>query len=135
MTVEEVESRTDHCPRFICRSISDKVHLQAHFAASTTPPNVCYAVVELNLSQHVATGHGLGTYLDNVRRNPGPFVSEEFTGSEEAVTASERVKVFGAGGLGCEILKNLALSGFQDIHVIDMGKESEQKPRTASDGF
>ncbi|EOO04337.1 putative nedd8-activating enzyme e1 catalytic subunit protein [Phaeoacremonium minimum UCRPA7] len=64
-------------------------------------------------------------YLDKIRTTPGPFTdtSEESGYDPESVISrmdSIKILVIGAGGLGCEILKNLALSGFKDIHVIDM---------------
>lgn len=31
-----------------------------------------------------------------------------------------RVLLVGAGGIGCELLKNLLLSGFGTIHIIDL---------------
>ncbi|KAF2400398.1 hypothetical protein EJ06DRAFT_582243 [Trichodelitschia bisporula] len=61
-------------------------------------------------------------YLDNILTRKGPFVDEDAILGEPIIDRLSTMKVLfsGAGGLGCEILKNLALSGFKDIHVIDM---------------
>lgn len=61
-------------------------------------------------------------YLRRMFETQSPFSDEEYQPGPEVLENINKVKilVIGAGGLGCEILKNLALSGFQDIHVIDM---------------
>ena len=60
-------------------------------------------------------------YLARIRKMKGPF-NQDAAFSEETFDglAKTKVLVIGAGGLGCEILKNLSLSGIKDIHVIDM---------------
>jgi NEDD8-activating enzyme E1 len=63
--------------------------------------------------------------LDHLLLRKSHFAGDEFDPCPELrdmLTDSAKVLVIGAGGLGCEILKDLALSGFKDIHVIDLDK-------------
>jgi ubiquitin-activating enzyme E1 C len=52
----------------------------------------------------------------------GPFVGPDFAFGDEGRDwlLNARVLVIGAGGLGCELLKTLALSGVKNIDVIDL---------------
>ena len=35
-------------------------------------------------------------------------------------SSQARVLMVGAGGIGCELLKNLVLTGFGEIHIVDL---------------
>ncbi|KAJ3370692.1 hypothetical protein GGF31_004006 [Allomyces arbusculus] len=67
---------------------------------------------------------GIHAHMDRFLDCAGPFTDESMFEPGEAIKEFLRddckVLVIGAGGLGCELLKALALSGFSDIHVIDM---------------
>lgn len=67
--------------------------------------------------------------MELLLRRPSPFGNEtgqlpngEFEPSDklQEEVSKKKILVVGAGGLGSEILKNLALSGFTDIHTIDL---------------
>lgn len=62
-------------------------------------------------------------HVDQILDTAGPRTDESFSAGEgvkKFLRTECKILVIGAGGLGCEILANLALSGFKDIHVIDM---------------
>uniref|UniRef100_A0AAQ4PHL2 NEDD8-activating enzyme E1 catalytic subunit n=1 Tax=Gasterosteus aculeatus aculeatus TaxID=481459 RepID=A0AAQ4PHL2_GASAC len=84
--------------------------------------------------QHIMAvdgGHGVGgcdwdgrwNHVTKFLERPGPFTHPDFEPSAESLQfllETCKILVIGAGGLGCELLKNLALSGFRIIHVVDM---------------
>lgn len=62
-------------------------------------------------------------HLQKFLERSSPFAHPDFEPSSETLTFLQetcRILVIGAGGLGCELLKDLALLGFRHIDVIDM---------------
>ncbi|GBP60807.1 NEDD8-activating enzyme E1 catalytic subunit [Eumeta japonica] len=62
-------------------------------------------------------------HIKKLLERSGPFCHPDFEPSPDIldfIMNSCKVLVVGAGGLGCELLKDLALMGFKKIHVIDL---------------
>ena len=86
-------------------------------AASDNDGGAAAAVDELS------TSLSLNASLLPLLLRSGPFSYPDFEPGADSVrvlTEASRVLVVGAGGLGCELLKGLCLSGFRELHVIDM---------------
>lgn len=61
--------------------------------------------------------------IQSLLSTTGPLAGDDFEPNPEAfnfIRNSMKLLVIGAGGLGCELLKDLAMTGFKNIDVIDM---------------
>lgn len=69
----------------------------------------------------MSSNRDINLSVEPLLNSRGPFTDIEYTskfGHKELNDA--KILVIGAGGLGCEILKDLAFSGFKNIECIDM---------------
>ena len=62
--------------------------------------------------------------VEALLQKPGPFVGEFYESGQGGFDYLNTIKVLviGAGGLGCELLKCLSLSGFK--HIDEIGRAS-----------
>lgn len=60
-----------------------------------------------------STSRARYAWMDKILSRPSPNTDAEWEAGQAVIDTLEqwRILVIGAGGLGCEILKNLALSG------------------------
>mmetsp|Transcript_70389 Transcript_70389/g.159240 ORF Transcript_70389/g.159240 Transcript_70389/m.159240 type:complete len:552 (-) Transcript_70389:140-1795(-) len=77
-------------------------------------PDPRFAALRTLMSRksHFGIETGSLNFMDGADFQPDPEIQD---GVEAA-----KVLCVGAGGLGCELLKGLALTGFKDVHVIDL---------------
>lgn len=79
--------------------------------------------MEVDPAPALGSWPGRWSDLKKVLERSGPLTPPTFQPNTELLPFLQehiRVLVIGAGGLGCELLKNLAMMGFRQITVIDM---------------
>ncbi|KAI5095872.1 NEDD8-activating enzyme E1 catalytic subunit [Silurus meridionalis] len=79
--------------------------------------------LDVSSSSSSSDWDGRWSHVQKFLERSGPFTHPDFEPNEETLLFlldTCKILVIGAGGLGCELLKNLALSGFRKIHVVDM---------------
>lgn len=62
-------------------------------------------------------------HLRKILERTGPFCRPDFEPSPDNlkfIMQNCKILIIGAGGLGCEFLKNLALMGFRNMDIIDL---------------
>lgn len=50
----------------------------------------------------------------------GLFIAFELESAQLTHISQARVLMVGAGGIGCELLKDLAKTGFGEVHIVDL---------------
>ena len=66
---------------------------------------------------------GRWSHLSKLLERRGPLTPPSYSPSPDIlpfILENIKILVIGAGGLGCELLKNLGMMGFRNIDVIDM---------------
>ncbi|KAH0788782.1 ubiquitin-activating enzyme E1 C [Histomonas meleagridis] len=60
--------------------------------------------------------------ISSLLESKGPFCQNYFETGKEGINylINSKILIIGAGGLGCELLKSLSLTGFRNIHIVDM---------------
>ena len=85
---------------------------RAHNPPCTDPPAKCRSGQTL-AAQPLAERALLRAKMSSARVE----LTKEMTGTD---LASIKVLMVGAGGIGCELVKNLVMTGFEDITMIDL---------------
>ena len=70
-------------------------------------------------------GEEVRTDIDKLLLRPSPLAHEGFQASEEMrdfFLHEAKILIIGAGGLGCEVIKNLAMMGIKNIDIIDLDR-------------